>query len=805
MKENLFDKYFSEKRGVYACMCILGLICFFVFKDFILLHNVYLYKDVASDSINASYAQFLNISEYIRSQGFPKWSFNNGMGQNIFSLILRDPSDIIVYFLKGDSIAFVIIFKELFKILASGFIFYLFLRKISLTVYTSVIGAMLYSFTGFMILGSAWYIFTFEALMLACMLLSFEKLFQDNSWYMFPLIIALLGLSMPFNLYVYGLFLVVYVLFRYLLEKGYEWRGLFVLVAKMGLLTLLGLGMSSVFLFSNIKQILESARVSGDTTYFDSLTQFSVLGLADSANYMTTILRFFSSDMLGTGLNYKGWYNYLEAPMFYCGLMTLILIPQAFVYLNKKQKILYAVFIAIWLLPVIFPYFRYAFWLFTGDYYRAFSLCVATCFIFIGINALNHIDKAAKINTIVLIVTSLVLLTLLYYPYTESPGVINKDLRAAARNFILAYTVLIYFFNVPQAKLWMRIGLILLLFIELTYFSSVTVNKKRTVISAKELKQKVGFNDYSRDAIAYIDKIDKGFYRIDKTYSSSLAYNGGLNDPQAQFYKGTSCYHSFNQKYYLKFLDGTNVTNVKRDDKAELESKRITGLINRPLLQSLCSVKYILTKQSDNRFFYLSHDSIGIFGDVRIFKKHNDLPIGFTYDKYVLEKDFASLSDTQKDILLFKSVVINENEQNDYKDFTRLELKDTVPGYSWEAYAKDVKELKKDTLIVSEHNHNSIKGKIAVDKRKLLFFSIPYDTGWTATVDGKSTPVQIVDFGLSAVWLDKGEHAVELNYIVPYLSTGVLFSVGSLVIFIGLILWFEYKKRKMNLNNASNV
>ena len=31
--------------------------------------------------------------------------------------------------------------------------------------------------------------------------------------------------------------------------------------------------------------------------------------------------------MLGPGLDYKGWRNHLEAPMFYCGLLILLLFP----------------------------------------------------------------------------------------------------------------------------------------------------------------------------------------------------------------------------------------------------------------------------------------------------------------------------------------------------------------------------------------------------------------------------------------------------------------------------------------------
>ncbi len=42
-----------------------------------------LYKDIGSDSVNSYYPDFVHLSNYIRSQGFPSWSFCVGMGQDL--------------------------------------------------------------------------------------------------------------------------------------------------------------------------------------------------------------------------------------------------------------------------------------------------------------------------------------------------------------------------------------------------------------------------------------------------------------------------------------------------------------------------------------------------------------------------------------------------------------------------------------------------------------------------------------------------------------------------------------------------
>lgn len=51
----------------------------------------------------------------------------------------------------------------------------------------------------------------------------------------------------------------------------------------------------------------------------------------------------------------------------------------------------------------------------------------------------------------------------------------------------------------------------------------------------------------------------------------------------------------------------------------------------------------------------------------------------------------------------------------------------------------------------------------------MLLFSIPFDKGWTAKVDGAAVPLERVDIGFMGLVLEKGEHRVELEYRVPSL------------------------------------
>lgn len=50
----------------------------------------------------------------------------------------------------------------------------------------------------------------------------------------------------------------------------------------------------------------------------------------------------------------------------------------------------------------------------------------------------------------------------------------------------------------------------------------------------------------------------------------------------------------------------------------------------------------------------------------------------------------------------------------------------------------------------------------------MLFFSVPYSDGFTATVNGKATDVEKVDYGFMAVKIPKGEKCdIVFTYETP--------------------------------------
>ncbi|MDO8998996.1 MAG: YfhO family protein [Bacteroidota bacterium] len=808
-------------KAFFVALFLIALVAFFAFKDFILLKNVFLFKDIGSDTLNGVYPSYYFAADYFQKNGLPGWSFQEGMGQNILGLYTRDPFLLIAVFLGPQSIPKILVFLELFKILIGGSLFYFYLKSLKISNYSAIIGSLLFSFSGFMIIGACWYVFTFEALTFALLLLGFERLYQKNKWMLFAFGIFLTALSMPFNIYIFGLFIAIYAAFRFLQENTFEIKKIFQLYWKLILAGLVGMLIAGPFLLENIFQIIESPRGSGGNSYFDKLSGSPLFALSNKVEFGSSIMRMLSTDAIGTGNNFTGVQNFLEAPLSYCGLISLLLMAQVFPLVDKKIKRYYIALFVIWIIPTIFPWFRYAFWLFTGDYFRAYSFFVSVVFILFSVYALDLILKYKKVSIVALavalgvwiILSSLSYKALMTYPggqQGEQALKVNDSLSLFIKAFLIFYAIAIYFLGRSKNIANVKYLILLLVVIELGYFSYTTLNTRSVLmqqegrlvpaaVSSKELKEKTAYNDYSVEAINYIknqEKDDK-FYRVDKMYFSSGAMHGSLQDHKRQGFYSTSSYNSFAQMNYINFMRGFNAI----DKNSEFASRWVDGLKNRPFLESLNNVKYVLTKNTNiNPVWSATHDSVAKFGDVIVLKNKYSLPFGYTYDRYVDQSAFDNLSPTQKDLVSLRACVIDDKEISKTPGLIKFELKDTISlnYFTWDYFKNNVDTLKKESMTTTLFSENKIEGNIKVSENKIMYLSFPYDKGWHLKIDGKEAEKILVNYGMTGVYLTKGEHKINLEYHLRFFKKGLILTLIGIVLAGGL--WF-FTRKKLAITN----
>lgn len=784
----------TRRSGLACLIGLTALIVLVVFRDFLCGAKTYLFKDIASDSVNYSYPWFVHVADYFRSEGFPRWSFNQGMGQNIFPGCLGDPLTTAMMLLGRSAVAVGMAWCEVIKIFLAAVFFYLFLKKRKTSCFPAVAGSLMYAFSGFMVVGGEWQIFSTQAVYAALLLYAFELFYLENRPALLPFCIVLCVVNQAFNLYVFAVLLGVYILVRFFEEQPLrEWRRCAVVFAKTAGLGALGAGIGAFFLVGDVMQMVNSPRGLGEASYARALFDQPVFGFGDKAHNVSALLRLFSSDMLGTGSESNVWQNYLEAPVFYCGLLALLLVPLFFLLpskpkgapivsgspallLSRKAKAAYATLLLLVFVPVVFPFFRYAFWLFSGNYYRAYSLFVIIALLLPLVKVLEYLEQGGRLPKAGLVTVFCVLMVLLFFPYTQE-SVVDSRVRGTAVLFLAGYLALFLTGALGPQRAFGRLLLVVWLSVELGSMANRTLSA-RPVVTGNELKQKVGYNDYSCDAVAWLKARDKSFFRIEKDYASGPATHISMNDSKVQCYFGTQSYHSFNQLCYVRFLQKMGLING--DD--ETETRWLRGLMGVPGLHSFASIKYVLSKSSD---LDAVCEKIGRVGDVGIYRNANVLPFGFTYGRLLDEAAFTNLPPVQKMAVLYKACVVRP------EDLARCQMEQLHPSeltaYDFDSYVRDVAERSKEALTITSHSQNRIEGTVSLSSKKLLFFTLPFDKGWRVSVDGKRVTPLMVNIGFTGFPVEKGEHAIELQYVPPYYVESACCSALFLGLYVGLL------------------
>lgn len=796
--------YFTDLNYSLILLISLAISSFFVFHRFILGDAVYLFTDIGSDTINYSYPNWVNISRILTSGEIPGWSFEKGMGQNIFPFSFNDPSSYPLYFFNPKTMPYAIIWIEILKINLSGIIFFNYLKKINISDFSACLGGLLYAFSGFMVIGSSWYIFSTIGLYVALMLLSFEILYQDNKWWILTLSVTLVSMLNPVNLYTCFLFLFIYSFYRSFTE-GASINLIF--YKRFILSSTLGLLLSSVVSLPTLLQMIDSPRSSGEASLINYFFSMSLFEPGEAKYLITAILRTLSNDILGNGNSFTGWSNYLEAPAAYCGLISMLLFTQRFFLFGKKVAVYSSLFLGLFIFSEIFPWFRRAFWLFTGDYFREFSLFISVILIQYALSSLDLIIKLKKINWIILFLTLFFFLFLLYFPYQAIDAsntihanfysaVVDENLKTRILLYLLFFIVLLFLITRDCNIKKIKFLLFSLLFIELLDFSYMTVNERHSISSA-QLNQRINYNDYTIEAVSYIKEIDKSIYRIDKNYSSvkgELPNHHSLNDGMVYNYLSTTAYTSFNQINYINFLRLTEAI----DQTLDKSTRWSIGVVNDPFLAILVGVKYFLFSgelPGNDDIVKNLYDEIGKVEDIHILKSKYALPMGVAYDKYMLESDFLLLSKYQKHISLFKALVIPDGFAKYFPTMQKITYKNIPSLYSFNELDFDIIQLLKYKFNIDYFSNNLIRGTITSDQDQLLFFSFPFDKGWLATVNGGYAPLLLVNGGLTAIPIKKGLNTISLAYNPPYLKTGLSLSLLGIFIFLFLVVQGRLTKK----------
>lgn len=768
------------------CLLLLGSL---IFRDFLFGNAVLLYKDIGHDSLIDYYPWFVHLSDYIRQEGFPSWSFYVGMGQDLYYLtgyLILQP----VTWLPSELIAPALVYQHLAKLLIAGLLFFRFLRLRDLAWPASLLGSLLLAGSGYLCMGSCWYTLADEVVCFAALLLATEKAVKLRNWAVLTLAVAFAGLLGSFHLYLCALFLLIYVPARLYARAGWQPQPLFRTSLRLAGAAFLGGGLGAIVTLPHFYALLNSPRGSGTTSVFATLTSFPVFGLESPLHNITAALRPFANDALGAADEFKGWVNYLEAPITYCGLLCLVVFPQVFVGAPRRHRVIYALFAAGIVIPTVFPWFRYLFWAFQGDYYRTYSLFSILGMITLSMVVFSRFIRGRALNLWLLAATTVVLLGILYLPIEVLQNRLKPDLKVQITILLISNGALLAVGQLMKRQAFVAWIILGLAAVELVRFDQTTVSN-RNVVTKQELKERTGYNDETVDAVRDIKAGDNGFFRITKLRSSGPSSWTSLNDAMIFGYYGTSSYSSFNNLNYTNFLTAVDAIAPN----SETDTRWSVGLLGSPIVSMFAGEKYALVPDPTRYQRAVQYEFIKRYGNDHLFRNKMSLPLGLAFDQYLPEEEFRRLPGDQRQEVMLGFALLPDKETGDKHGIARITIPELEQQMKATSLPAIIEKRRASALNLTSFRQTRIDGTVRLDQKSVLVLQTPFDRGWRALQDGRPAPVLKADVGLLGIVLDSGEHKVELSYSTPLLGLGLLITLAS-----GLILaamWWRWPRIRL--------
>ena len=285
------------------------------------------------------------------------------------------------------------------------------------------------------------------------------------------------------------------------------------------------------------------------------------------------------------------------------------------------------------------------------------------------------------------------------------------------------------------------------------------------------------------NALLLKNDLPEGDYRID-TYKIHDNIGMWLDKSCLQYFGSTAA------PSILSFYPGLG---VKRDVRSEPE-------ITNYALRGLLSVEYLITTPEKRESFEDEADAGWTYlADVdgyTLYHNDNYVPMGFTYDYYVTDATYQTSIKTLRSNLLMRALVLTDEDVAQYGKYLTELSEDMLNDLHYDSYTQDCADRRANSCSVFQMNNAGFHAEITLDKPNLVFFSVPYDDGFTAYVNGEKTDILQVDEGLMAVLCPAGASSIDFVYQAAGLSASRVVTAVAIPVWVVYVAYFVRRKRR---------
>ena len=194
-------------------------------------------------------------------------------------------------------------------------------------------------------------------------------------------------------------------------------------------------------------------------------------------------------------------------------------------------------------------------------------------------------------------------------------------------------------------------------------------------------------------------------------------------------------------------------------------------------------------------------------GGYRIYENMNYIPMGFTFTTYLREEEYDDMRKGEMtDRLLVKDLILTEEQVARYGRYMEEDQHADEETMSDQEFERACSKRRESACSEFAFDNTGFAARISLPSENLVFFSVPYDEGFTAQVDGLEVPVEKVDGGLMAVPVPAGDHEIRFTYLPKGFRIACLISAITAIVLIVLSVRRNVRAQKTNVlaikNNA---
>lgn len=683
--------------GVYTLMFLL--MCIVAFLPFFTEGKSFVWGAGVEDGLSQHFSALAYYGEALREffrnllAGHPKlvmWDMSLGYGADILSTLnyyaIGDPLNLLYGFVSPKNTETMYDFMILLRMYLAGITFIIYARKMKKRSYGTVIGALVYVFSGFCFrLGLRHPFFINPMIYFPLLCLGIEKIYQRERPYVFIFAVCVSAMSNYYFLYMLTIFAVIYAWIRfYKYTEENKMKNFCLTILKFGMYYTLGIAMAAVILLPSVIGFLGNGRY-GNGVDWKSLIVYP------GKYYLLFIENFIGYGNMGSNTN--------------AGYLPIVGIVVLFTLFSQrmKHKKYRAAFIAS-IIALILPIFGYAF---NGFSYANNRWAFALSFIVALLTAemyprLFVMSKRQQIG----IGAGIIIYTVFCIIVNASGEEIlkNKGIMAACGLIAVFYILLLIFqrLGYDTQKRIVRVSMAILLLISVGVHGYYRFDPKEYAYTQEFMDQGQAYRTLKEDNIRMLSKAnDPSVYRV---HAEGYRYkNYGL----INHLNTISGYYSITAKCVTDTIKGYDTLGMQYADKYKGVDQRL-GLL------SLAGVKYITVAHNSQVAKDVSSmgdvpygvEKLRKKGNITLYKNKYALPFAYAYDSYMTEQQYEQLNGIGKEQAMLAQIILNQhpadkeiqhNEQRNGPDIQTISLPETrISSPKGKKYADITVPVEKD-------------------------------------------------------------------------------------------------------------